>query len=514
MGLSGGSNARQAAKLIQLRLPGQAVARSLPAGEALQMAARARAAGQWEAVLQVARQIVRQQPRFMGAWLALFDACHGLGQYTQLEQLANDCLRSNPRAVAALVALATALRLQQRHEQALPVIEQAIRLQPADAGNWNHLGILQKEMGLLDAALSSFNRCVSLRPDYCMAYWNRSDLLRQPQTEDIAAMQRLLASGTLAKVDRARLHYALARAHEFLGQDAEQFQHVSAGAQCKRETIDYDHPAEMAQMARIEKLFNAQMLDQSDTVLAGPASDVTPIFICGLPRSGTTLTEQILSSHTQVTAGDELLDLPLAVAEQLRRLRCDLDFPDWAAEFSDADWRAVGQRYLVSTRVLQKTAFFTDKNLHNYKAIGVIHRALPQAKIIYCERDPMDTLWGCYRQLFGDGLSFTYSQEELADTCNAAAELMRYWEQCLPGRIHRLRYEELVADQEAVTRRLLDFVGLPWEPACLEFYRNPRAVRTTSATQVREPLSTARSGQWRKFESQLEVMRDRLHYAR
>ena len=485
----------------------------MPAGEALQLAARARQASQWQTVLQIGQQLVQQQPRYLEAWAAVFDACHEMGDYSLLERLATQCLQTNPRAADALVARATALRLLQRHAEAMPLLLKAVQLQPAAAGNWNHLGILQKEMGLLEEALRSFNRCIDLRADYCMAYWNRSDLLREPAEKDLQAMQRLLASEKLANVDKARLHYALARAYEFLGRDEDQFHHVDEGARCKRACTGYDHAAEMRQMTRIAEVFDTGLLTRSAPLEVSSASQAIPVFICGLPRSGTTLAEQILSSHSQVSAGDELLDLPLSVAELMRRIRCDKPFPEWATQLNESDWRAIGQRYLERTRALQETAFFTDKNLLNYKAIGVIHRALPRARIVYCTREPMDNLWGCYRQLFGEGLGFTYSQEELADTWVAADRLMRHWSEQLPDRIHRIRYEDLVADQERETRRLLEFVGLPWESACLEFHRNPRAVRTTSATQVRQPLNNARTGQWRKFADQLQPMRERLNAA-
>lgn len=237
-----------------------------------------------------------------------------------------------------------------------------------------------------------------------------------------------------------------------------------------------------------------------------------------MPRSGTTLAEQILSSHPRVVAGDELTDLPVATSEVLRERKISAPYPDWAAQLTAADWRNIGERYRALTAHLTEAlrdgsgrpVFFTDKNLQNYKAVGLIHLALPDAKIIYCRRDPMDNLWGCYRQLFGDGLLFTYSQTELADTWHAANELMTYWQAQLPDKIFVLDYEALVADQETVTRQLLDFVGLPWDDACLAFYNNPRAVRTTSAAQVRSPLCADRLGQWRPFSEQLKPMQERL----
>ena len=202
--------------------------------------------------------------------------------------------------------------------------------------------------------------------------------------------------------------------------------------------------------------------------------------------------------------------MQIATSEQLRHIKCQQEFPEWGGDLTATDWRAIGDIYLSRTRALQKTPFFTDKNLLNYKAIGLIHLALPEAKIIYCQRDPMDNLWGCYRQLFGEGLYFTYSQSELADAWNEAHRLLKYWQEHLSDKLLVINYEELVDNQKAVTETLLEFVGLPWSEACMNFHQNSRAVRTTSSTQVRSALSNKRIGQWRAFESQLQPLYQRL----
>ena len=174
-----------------------------------------------------------------------------------------------------------------------------------------------------------------------------------------------------------------------------------------------------------------------------------------------------------------------------------------------SDWQSLGKAYLASTSALQKTTFFTDKNLQNYKAIGVIRRVLPQARIIVCRREPMDNLWGCLRQYFSDGLAFTYDQQQLAEIWQASNRLINYWKATgVP--LLEVSHEALLQNPEEQTRRLLSYLGLPWHDACLSFYENKRAVRTTSATQVRQPLSDQAVGRWRRYEEHLQPMYEAL----
>ena len=179
------------------------------------------------------------------------------------------------------------------------------------------------------------------------------------------------------------------------------------------------------------------------------------------------------------------------------------------AELPEEVWSSIGHTYMDSTRALHKARFFTDKNLQNYKAVGLIRKALPHAKIIICRRNPMDNLWGCYRQYFADGLFFTYNQEELADVWNASNRLIQHW-QANADDLYIMEYETLISNPESSIRNLLEFVGLSWNPACLNFHENSRSVSTLSATQVRKPLTSSRLEQWKRYERQLQPMLKRL----
>lgn len=498
---------KSARKTVHVSLPGRPGAKLLPAAEAVAFARQLNQQQQWAASAVLMQQVTQQVPALGEAWMIWFEACHGLGDFTTMARVATRCLNAKPRYVPALVALATAMRMNQRHDEALALIEKARKLEPGNASLLNHLGIVQKEMGATEAALDSFNRCLTIKPDLCEAWWNRSDLQREPDASSVSKMENLLQKPGLSPVNQARLHYALSRAAEQRGDVEQQFHHVEAGARLKRSTLRYDHQAEMQRIAHISQYFTAERLNLPTRM---PERNATPIFICGLPRSGTTLVEQILSSHPQVCAGDELTALPLACAQQLKERNLNKAFPQWAEDFTAEDWLRVGERYLDATSDLHGCPFFTDKNLQNYQAIGLIHLALPDARIIFCRRDPMDTLWSCYRQWFADGLMFTYDQTELADIWNAADELLAWWQRQLGDKLLVLDYEALLDNQKQVTEQLLAYVGLPWEEQCLHFYQNHRAVRTTSSVQVRQPLHPARRGQWLPFADKLMPMQQRL----
>ena len=497
-------NNKAALKPVTLSLPGQ-MSRTLPAAEALSLLHQCQQQRQWLAVSHIARQLTQQLPSLEQSWLALFGFLHDSGNYPALAEEARRCLSRKPRFIPALISLAVSLRMAQQHDDALAMVDKALRLNPANAETLNHRGIILKEMGRNEQSVQAFNRCLALAPANVNAIWNRADMTG---VLDEAEYQRCLAlanSEKLSPGQRAMIFYALAQSDEKAADYARQFTHILTGARLKRAVVPYDHKAEISQINRVAGCFSGQ---HSASATAGAGQPV-PIFICGLPRSGTTLTEQILSSHPAVSAGDERNDLPLAAAEVLQRKGIRKEFPDWAADLQDDDWQAIGAAYRHSTQDLQRGGWFTDKNLQNYKAIGLIRKALPEAKIIICRRDPMDNLWGCYRQYFADGMYFTYDLQELADVWHASDRLIQHWQQTGDD-IFVVNYEQLTRNPQDNIRALLAFAGLPWDDACLNFHTNQRAVRTLSATQVRQPMTTARVAQWKRYEQQLLPLQQAL----
>ena len=493
---------KSASKVIEITLAGRTKINKR-AGEIAKMASEHMQAQQWPVAISMLAQVVEKVPAYELAWNQLFEACLRVGDFESQFKFAEKCLAKRPRSISALIARGSAARMLLNYDQAFDDLNKAVKLNPTNVNALNQLGVIHKELGENDVAIACFNRCIAIKPSYSQAYWNRSDILDRPTREDIAAMQHQLNKSQLSHAQSARLHYSIARAYEFLGDYENQFKHVEAGAAAKRAQHNYKIEPELDEIKRIPNHFTREVLRAESP---NSNSSVTPIFICGLPRSGTTLVEQILSSHPEVTAGDEINALPYATSLTLRKLGIDNPFPLWASELSDKDWRNLGEDYLQNTRHLQETPYFTDKNLQNYKAIGVIHNAMPEAKIIYCRRDPMDNLWGCYRQLFGDGQLFTYDQHDLANMWRVADDLMQYWKDMLADRVYIFDYEDLIANQEATTRQLLTYIGLPWNDTCLKFYENKRAVKTISSVQVRSPITDARIGLWKRYEPWLQEL--------
>tara|TARA_Y100001001_G_scaffold163256_1_gene191807 strand:+ start:7999 stop:9555 length:1557 start_codon:yes stop_codon:yes gene_type:complete len=506
------ANNKAALKPVTLSLPGQGL-RTVMAGEAVQMMKQQRQAGQIPLAAAIAQQISQQVPALDEPWLLLFGLLHNNGNFPALAQEAERCLTQKPKFIPALISRAAALRMQQQHGEALTLIEKALKLEPGNAEILNHLGITLKEMGRIDDALKAFNRCAALAPDNVNVIWNRADMAGQLPAAEYERCCKLAENPKLPPNQRAMAFYAVAHSDEAAGNYDQQFDHIQRGAEIKRAIVKYDHAAEIAQINRVADFYPQAFFATTERPGNERAQDsAQPIFICGLPRSGTTLTEQILSSHPLVIAGDELNDLPIETSKILRKKGIKKDFPDWAPDFSEDDFQAIADGYMNATKALQQGGFFTDKNLQNYKAVGLIRKAFPQAKIIICRRDPMDNLWGCYRQYFTDGMDFTYDLNELADIWLASDRLIRHWQDVISD-LHILEYEQLTREPQQTIRGLLDYCGLEWDDACLNFHTNKRSVRTLSATQVRKPMTTARVAQWKRYEKQLSGLQEKLGLA-
>ncbi|MDY7025676.1 MAG: sulfotransferase [Pseudomonadota bacterium] len=483
-----------ARRIVQINLPGKG-SQPIEAGKALHMAETWIAKRFYSPAITLLNQLIKAIPTYDRAWIGLFSVYEKNSDWPQLEQAATTALQQVPKMVPALLSLAVAKRQLQKYEQAINSIEKAIKLEPKLSELHNVRGIIYKELGQKEEALRAFKRALTLKPSNIAALWNQSDLVGVLDQQQASKYLSLADSGKLSARNRAKVYYALARSAEAQQDYTQEYELVNKGATLMNELSGYDHAKEMAQTEQIRTQFSAQT-EAASIATSKDSAASTPIFICGLPRSGTTLVEQIISSHLAVIAGDELSALPLAAGKLLSRKRLSDDFPLWANKLDAQDWQTLGELYIQSTQSLQSQRYFTDKNLMNYKAIGVIRRALPQAKIIVCHRNKADNLWGCYRQYFADGLSFTYDLDVLGDVYDAFEDLVDYWKQSAgPNEsLLDIQYESLVENPEQQIKRLLEYLGLEWDEACLSFHQNRRAVRTTSSTQVRQPLSASKVG--------------------
>jgi hypothetical protein len=306
-------------------------------------------------------------------------------------------------------------------------------------------------------------------------------------------------------------HFAIGKAQEDATSYAESFGHYSEGNRLRRATSRYDAAETSRHVARSKALFTPDFF----SARAGwgcPAAD--PIFIVGLPRSGSTLIEQILASHSAVEGTTELPDIAVMAralgggkswSEKSR-------YPEVLAELDADRIRALGEQYLEQTRIQRKTGkpYFIDKMPNNFAHAGLVHLALPNARIIDARRHPLDCCWSGFKQHFARGQNFTYSLEDIGRYYRDYVELMAHFDQVLPGRVHRVFHETLIDDTEAEIHRMLHYCNMPFEPACLRFYETERAVRTASSEQVRRPINREGMGQWRNFEPWLAPLRAAL----
>jgi hypothetical protein len=322
---------------------------------------------------------------------------------------------------------------------------------------------------------------------------------------EIAAMETQLAARIGGDTNAARLRFALGRAYEQRGDASTAFTHYAAGNRLRRRESPFDFEGFEVQCRRV-----MSRLDENFFAAAarGGCTDPAPIFIVGLPRSGSTLVEQILSSHPAVEGTMELPNIPAYVAElQCLNARQDA-YPDSLAAAPAPVLNALGRRYLRETAPLRSgRPRFTDKLPNNFLHLGLIHAILPRATIIDVRRHPMDACFSCFKQYFAAGQSFTYDLEELGRYYRIYLAMMDHWDAVIPGTVLHVSYEDLVREPHGQVRRLLGHCGLEFDAACLEFHRTQRPIRTASSEQVRQPLYTSGIGYWRRFERELRPLR-------
>jgi len=387
---------------------------------------------------------------------------------------------------AAVTALRRALALAPQHVQARTLL--------ADA--------LQAE-GRTEQAVAQYRELVGAWPGRAaQAWWSLATLRPMPlDGDDIAVMRRVLGGADIADGDRVTISFALAIALEARGEITEAFTTMQAAHALARHGEPYDAAAFSRGVDAVLDAFPAPPAD------AAQGGEV--IFVVSMPRSGSTLVEQILAAHSQVQSGAELIDLPQVIQQECNRLGSDL--PQWARTHGPREWRELGQRYLERTsRWRAQRPRHTDKLPGNWLHVGAIFAMLPEARVVVCRRDPLETCLGCYRYMFRRH-PYTHDFDDLAKRWHDFDRAVRHWQSLYPGRVHEQVYEELVADPERQIRALLDFCGLPFEENCLNFHATARRVTTPSAAQVREPLrrDTARA---QAYGALLDPLRRALHY--
>jgi len=432
-------------------------------------------------------------------------------KYLQAIEETNKLLQVEPRNPAYRTLYANACGGLGRHEDALQVYRELLLDSPQHADLHLSIAHALKTLGRQPEAIESYRQSAAVRPSYGDAYWSLANLKTYRFTDDeLARMRDHEVAAATSLVDRYHLCFALGKALEDRGEYAESFRYYARGNAFKKS--DSRYKAELIERnTSLQKQVCTREFFAPRQGFGCHRPD--PIFIVGLPRAGSTLVEQILASHSQVEGTMELAEIPRLVY-QLQGREPDESkprYPGVLPELSADQLRAFGEKYLEDTRMFRTgRPFFIDKMPNNFRHLGLIHLILPNAKIIDARREPMACCFSNFKQLFAAGQEFTYSFEDIGRYYRTYVELMEHWDAVLPGKVLRVQHEDVVEGLEGNVRRILEFCGLEFEPACLEFYKTERSVRTASSEQVRQPIYKEGIDQWRNFEPWLGPLKAAL----
>jgi tetratricopeptide (TPR) repeat protein len=476
---------------------------------------------------------VNPPPQSVDAVIALYHS----GQMDAVVADCNSLLEKFPRSAVVLNLQGAALQVLGRLTESVSAFDKAISLQPDFAEAHSNRGNALKDLGDIDEAIASYDRAIRLNPQNVVAYLNRGNACKddgrmemaracyeqaiklspgfaeahrnlsviktyERGDRQIAAMEKLLADSSMSNADKSRIHFALAKASDELGAYDAAFAHYAAGNELRKRELQYDIADDTKLFARIKAMFVDTREDDPGDF---PEADgVRPVFVVGMMRSGTSLVEQILASHSEVHGAGEL--------ELLNRLVADYVADDNGGSgprvLAATDVEVLRNAYTDMLQSLGVTeTVITDKMPANFRWIGFILAAFPGAKIIHVKRDAIATCWSIFRHYFPtEGHGFGYDLQDLVAYYTLYADLMSFWQERFPGRIYELSYEALTAHQEDESRRLLAYCGLDWESAVLRFHETQRLVRTQSAGQVRQAMYQGSSDAWRHYEKHLEVL--------
>ena len=489
------------------------------------------------------RAHLKQHPTDVAAIRMFAEVAARLERYVDAENLLTRCLELAPSFAAARRNYATVLHRQYKDARALEEVDRLLaadardptyrNLKAAILGNlgrypesielyagilaeyphqekvWLNYGHALKTAGRQQESIDAYRKCLELAPHCGAAYWSLANLKTFRFTQaDVEAMRAQLARTELADEERVYLSFAVGKALEDAHNFAESFADYQRANTLRRARVGYDSERTSARVQRCREILTREFFEQRRGYGATAAD---PIFIVGMPRAGSTLLEQILASHSAVEGTMELPDL-ISIARGLAGPAANARYPATLAGLSAAQCRSLGDQYLSQTRIQRRTAapFFIDKMPNNFAYVGFIQLALPNARIIDARRHPLGCCFSVFKQHFARGQNFSYDLGDLGRYYRDYVELMAHFDAVLPGRVHRVIYEQLIDDTESEVRRLLDYCGLPFEAACLRFYENDRAVRTASSEQVRQPIFRDALEHWRHFEPWLGPLKQAL----
>lgn len=453
------------------------------------------------------KSVVKLDRDHAAAWAHLAKLNVGEGRIAAAESALREVRRVQPNDPMVIELTGTVLNSLGEYEAAELFFERAHEISPQNPSALMNLGNVRVFLGKIDDAVALFKRAIDLEPNSAQCHWGLANSAKAKDDTHIKTMQGLIDSGRQSKRSQGFLHYAIGKENEDLGNWPEAFSAFTQGARARRETVEFNEADETAMFEAIKETYTAQWLANCP---AG-AEDPAPIFVLGQPRTGTTLIERVITSHSQVYSAGELQQFGLAVRRASRHAdpkRFSKELFIAAATVNPAE---IGNMYLRSTAKLRdKSPFFVDKLPVNYLNIPLILAALPKAKIVHLVRGPMDACFASFKQLFADAYLHSYDQSEMARHHARYRDLMAHFRQEFPGRIVDISYEDTARDLEPNARKLINALKLDWEDACLNFHESSSGVATASSVQVREPAHTRSIGRWRRYETELLPMMGEL----
>jgi tetratricopeptide (TPR) repeat protein len=465
--------------------------------------------GRVAAAIDFFRGAVDIRPDQLAARDNLGSSLRQIGQLDAAEEIYRGTIGRNPFHVRARIGLAETMQEAGRLDEAIALFREALSIRPKDAELLYGLGVAMMEKGKLDEATDLARQALAIAPNMATAWLLLTQVKRQTERDkELSGMEAEHAKAPQGSLARMQLSFGLGKVNDDLKDYGRAFDYFAEGNAIRRRGIDYDPVRTRGEFEAMKAVFDKAFFDRHKP---SDISDDTPIFVVGMPRSGTTLVEQIIASHPQVFGAGELGILKTAVGKQFP-MSMPGGFPAGIADMPDGAFAEAGQAYLdmLHTRY-PGLRHVTDKMPGNFLLIGFLHMMLPKAKIIHCARDAAATCLSIFKVHFrGDSHRYGYDLGELADFHNLYTDIMAHWHKVLPGAVHDVRYEDFVADQEGQTRALMAYLGLPWDDKVLSFHETDRPVRTASAAQVRQPMYQGSVDLWKRYGDRLKPLLDKL----
>lgn len=484
---------------VTLTLPESANSRQVTPTAAINLLVHYARQQHYSVVDTILKQLLPHAAEAEQGYKQLLSLCLKQGEYTRVERYANMAATDlGPRATFTH-ALAISLRYQNRHDEAIDFLDKNLAVMQNNASLHNMKGVLQMDKGESLSALRSFTRGLDYDPELAEIYWNLTNIAPDTIAAYIKALVERVQSPVTNDRDRAHYAYSLFRWHESQHQHEEAWHALQIGANAKRKTLHYSADDSVKEHSRLSEIFSNE---QAWSVNSNSA-EIQPIFICGMPRSGTSLLEQMLSCHKDIIAGGERVDFVNATRDILAKMNIATDYPPIVASLEPLTLLAIAERYLYSTKALQARKHFTDKMPLNYKAIPLIRKVFPKAKVILCRRQPVALCFANYRQLFVEAAPYSYDLTELSTYFLAYDHLVDTFLAKNGHEIFVLPYEQLVTDTENTFRELCAYLDIDFDSRCLNPHLSTALCRTASVSQIRKPIDSKIKADWKPYASKL-----------